>query len=150
MEVTRTKHLTDNQFQQIDKLWDEEYPLKLKGRFGIMLDGVENFSHYLIEDETNHILAWAVEFQKDQEIRFSIVVHSQHQGKGLGKVLINQLKADLGEFYGWVIDHNDDKKENKENYKSPLLFYQKLGFEILHDQRIDSELLKAVKIKWRG
>ena len=148
MEVTRTKHLTANQFQQIDELWNEEYPSKLKGRFGILLDGVENYSHYLIEDETQQILAWAVEFQKEEEIRFSIIVNAKNQGTGLGKILINRLKKDLGIFYGWVIDHNEDKKENSENYKSPLSFYQKLGFEVLHDERIDTDLLKAVKIKW--
>ncbi len=150
MEVSRTKYLTDRQFQQINRLWNEEYPSKLKGRFGMLLDGVENFSHYLIEDENQSILAWAVEFQKDEEIRFSIIVSSKHCGQGHGKILINRLKEDLGIFYGWVIDHNDDKKENGENYKSPLSFYQKLGFEVLHDERIDTDLLKAVKIKWYG
>lgn len=150
MEVTRTKHLTDNQFQKIDRLWNEEYPLKLKDRFKLLLDGLENFTHYLIEDETKHILAWAVEFEKDEEIRFSIIVTSKQRGKGLGKTLVEQLKHDLGQFYGWVIDHNDDEKQNGEHYKSPLSFYVNQGFEILNDQRIDTELLKAAKIKWGG
>ncbi len=150
MEVTSTKYLTDTQFQQIDRLWNEEYPLKLKGRFKILLDGVEKFNHYLIEDENQNILAWAVEFEKDNETRFSIIVNSKHQGKGLGKTLVKLLKEDLGGFYGWVIDHDDDVKDGGDNYKSPLAFYAKLGFEILHDQRIDADLLEAVKIKWCG
>ena len=150
MEVTRTKYLTDSQFQQIDRLWNEEYPLKLKGRFGNLLDGVESYSHYLIEDENQNILAWAVEFEKDEETRFSIIVSSKHQGIGLGKSLINRLKEDLEIFYGWVIDHNDGKKVNGENYNSPLSFYVKQGFEILNGQRIETDLLKAVKIRWRG
>jgi len=147
MEIIRTKYLTDFQFQQINRLWNEEYPSSLKNRFGSLLDGVENFNHYLIEDENKNILAWAVDFEKDSEIRFSIIVDNKEQGKGLGKSLVGKLKESLGEFYGWVIDHNNDKKENGESYNSPLPFYVKQGFEIVHDQRIDNDILKAVKIK---
>lgn len=63
-------------------------------------------------------------------------------------MLISLLKQNLNEFYGWVIDHDNDQKYNGEKYLSPLSFYQKLGFEILIDERIDNEVLKAVKIKY--
>ena len=147
MEIIKTKSLTTKQLQQINRLWNEEYPLKLKDRFGLLLDGVNNYSHYLIEDKDKNILAWAVDFEKDNEIRFSIIVDKNYQGKGLGVQLIKKLKNDLEEFYGWVIDHNDDKKSNGENYESPLSFYIKQGFEVLHNKRIETDLLKAVKIK---
>jgi GNAT superfamily N-acetyltransferase len=147
MEIVKTKNVTSSQIQQINQLWNEEYPIQLKDRFGVLLDGATNYNHYLIEDENENLLAWAVDFEKDYEIRFSIIVHKNHQGKGLGKSLIERLKKDVGEFYGWVIDHNEDKKENGENYQSPLGFYTKLGFEILYDTRIDTDILKAVKIK---
>lgn len=147
MEIIKIKHLTDVQFQQINQLWNEEYPLKLKNRFPILLEGIENYHHYLIEDGHKNVLAWAVEFEKDDEIRFSIIVSQEQQGKGFGGMLINRLKEDLNEFYGWVIDHNNDKKENGENYQSPLSFYIKHGFEVLEDIRIDTDMLKAVKIR---
>jgi GNAT superfamily N-acetyltransferase len=147
MEIKKTKHLTNNQFQQINQLWNEEYPVNLKDRFGILLDGATNYNHYLIEDENKNILAWAVDFEKDYEIRFSIIVNRNQQRKGLGNSLIDRLKKDLREFYGWVIDHNDYKKENGEYYHSPLMFYTKQGFEILYDTRIDTDILNAVKIK---
>lgn len=147
MEIIETKYLTDTQFQQINQLWNEEYPLKLKDRFGILLNGAANFNHYLIEDEDKNVLAWAVDFEKDGETRFSIIVNRKQQGKGLGNALMKRLKEDLTEFYGWVIDHNDDKKENGESYQSPLLFYVKQGFEVLYGTRIDTDMLKAVKIK---
>lgn len=147
MEIIKTKDLTVIQFQQINQLWNEEYPLKLKDRFGMLLDGIENYSHYLIEDDDKNILAWAVEFEKDNETRFSIIVNKKQQGRGLGNLLINRLKVDLDEFYGWVIDHNDDKKENGENYQSPLSFYIKHDFEVLENIRIDTDMLKAVKIR---
>lgn len=47
-------------------MWNDEYPIKLKDRFGILLEGVENYNHYLIE-QNNNVLAWAVEFEKEKE-----------------------------------------------------------------------------------
>jgi hypothetical protein len=58
------------------------------------------------------------------------------------------LKTENNEFYGWVIDHNDDLKANGEAYQTPMPFYLKQGFEILNDIRIDNEMIKAVLIKW--
>jgi GNAT superfamily N-acetyltransferase len=150
MGIIKTKSLTTKQFQQINRLWNEEYPLKLKDRFQLLLDGVNDYNHYLIEDKDKNILAWAVDFEKDNEIRFSIIVDKNQQGKGLGVKLIKKLKNDLEEFYGWVIDHNDDKKSNGENYESPLSFYIKHGFKVLHTKRIETDLLKAVKIKFKN
>ena len=69
MEISTTKNLTLEQFQQINQMWNEEYPVQLKDRFGILLEGGENYNHYLIEQ--NHtVLAWAVEFEKEKETRF--------------------------------------------------------------------------------
>ncbi len=147
MNIVKTKKLTRREFQQINNLWNSEYPIKLNGRFAALLDGVKNFTHYIIEDDEGNVIAWAVEFQQDNEIRFSIIVDEKEQGKGLGSLLINQLKIDLGEFYGWVMDHNDDKKANGTYYKSPLNFYIKHGFKVLKDKRIETPMLRAVKIK---
>ena len=146
MEILKTKSINSDQFQQINQMWNEEYPIQLKDRFGLLLDGIEHYNHYLIEQK-NEVIAWAVEFEKEQEKRFSIIVKNEHKGKGLGKLLIHRLKSDLNEFYGWVIDHNNDLKQNGAFYISPLDFYLKNGFEVLKDERIDNEFLKAVKIK---
>ena len=148
MEIIKTKVLTQHQCEQLNSLWNSEYPTSLKDRFGILLDGVEHFLHYIIEEKAQ-ILAWAVAFEKEDEIRFSIIVNPGQQGKGLGKRLIDSLKEDYNEFYGWVIDHNNDQKTNGEFYLSPLTFYVKLGFEVLEDIRINNEMLKAVKIRYR-
>jgi GNAT superfamily N-acetyltransferase len=150
MEIIKTKHLSFAQTQQINRLWNEEYPVKLKDRFGILLEGAQDYNHYLIEDKDNIILAWAVDFEKENEVRFSIIVDGSQQGKGYGRQLVKRLKNDLGIFYGWVIDHNDDKKSNGLNYMSPLSFYVKQGFEVLEDERINTEMIKAVKIKSIG
>ena len=147
MEIIKTKNINSDQFQQIDQMWNDEYPIKLKDRFGILLEGIENYNHYLIE-QNNSVLAWAVEFEKEKEKRFSIIVKNEYKGNGFGNLLINRLKRDLGEFYGWVIDHNDDLKLNGEHYKTPMPFYLNHGFEIMSDKRIDNEMIRAVLIKW--
>lgn len=146
--ITKTKVLTDSQSAQINKLWNEEYPLKLKDRFPILLDGAADYNHYIIE-ENNNVIAWAVDFEKENQIRFSIIVSSFYKGKGLGSLLINKLKKENNEFYGWVIDHNNDLKSNGEKYLSPINFYLKHGFEILPEKRIDTEMINAVLIKWK-
>jgi GNAT superfamily N-acetyltransferase len=147
MDVIKTNKISKKQKAQINKLWNDEYPVKLKDRFDLLLNDVQNFNHYLIEDK-GEVVAWAVEFEKQKETRFSIIIKNQYQGKGIGKLLINKLKNELDEFYGWVIDNDFDLKSNGETYKSPLKFYLKLGFEILENERINNEILNAIKIKY--
>lgn len=146
MKILKTKIITTDQFRQINEMWNEEFPINLKDRFSLLLEDVEKYNHYLIE-ENGIILAWAVDFEKNGELRFSIIVGKEQQGRGLGKLLIDRLKRDLGEFYGWVIDHDDYIKQNGETYQSPLAFYQKSGFEVLNDFRSDLDLIKVVKIR---
>ena len=144
----KTNILSTNQSSQINQLWNDEYPIQLKDRFPLLLDGVENFNHYIIEDVEHNVMAWAVVFEKENEIRFSIIVSARHKGKGLGSLLVENLKSENELLYGWVIDHNNDLKSNGEHYQAPLPFYLKNDFEILYNNRIESEMIKAVKIKW--
>ncbi len=148
MNILRTKILSPTQSSQIHQLWNDEYPIKLKDRFPLLLEGVTNFTHFLIETEEHGIQAWAVVFEKDAELRFSIIVSATQQGRGLGTKLMEALKADQTILFGWVIDHNEDVKLNGEHYQTPMPFYLKQGFEILHAVRIDTEMISAVKIKW--
>jgi GNAT superfamily N-acetyltransferase len=150
MEIIQTKTLTSYQSEQINSLWNSEYPFKLKDRFPILLEGTNWHNHFLIEDSSRGIIAWAVMFEHSNQIRFSIIVSKDYQGKGLGKLLLDHLKSAYNEFYGWVIDHNNDLKSNGENYISPLPFYLNQGFELVPEARIDSEMIQAVLIKWQA
>ena len=49
---------------------------------------------------------------------------------------------------GWVIDNDAEMKLDGKPYRSPLSFYQKRGFKIHRDIRIETEKLSAVKIEW--
>lgn len=149
MNILKSKSLTAFQKEQICNLWNNEYPVKLNDRFPILLDGVEKFNHYIIENENNQIIAWAVDFEKDGETRFSIIVDSLYQGKGLGSLLVEKLKQENKLFFGWVIDHHNDLKSDGTHYESPIKFYLNHGFEMLNSMRIDNEMLSAIKIKWQ-
>lgn len=149
-DIHKTKVLTTKQFKQINQLWNEEYPKNLKDRFPILLEGVNNYNHYIIDDPNKNVIAWAVDFEKDKQVRFSIIVSSINKGKGFGGKLIAKLKEENEEFYGWVIDHNNDLKLNGSPYQTPMPFYLKHNFEILNDSRIDTEMIKAVLIKWKN
>ena len=149
MEIIQTKTLSSVQSEQINSLWNSEYPLKLKDRFPILLEGTTWHNHFLIEDSNHAVIAWAVMFEHSNQIRFSIIVSKEHQEKGLGKILLDHLKATHDEFFGWVIDHNNDLKSEGENYTSPLPFYLKQGFEIIPNQRIDTEMIQAVLLSYK-
>jgi len=148
IKIETTKKLNAQQAEQVSRLWNQEFPLKLSNRFEILLEGVSNYTHYLVKIEQEKISGWAVVFEKENERRFSVIVEEKYQCRGLGSALIESLKEVYDEFYGWVIDHNTDKKANNSFYQSPLPFYIKNGFEVLPHIRIDNEMLNAVKIKW--
>jgi predicted GNAT family N-acyltransferase len=147
--IIKTKELSLNQVEQINQAWNDEYPIKLNNRFRILLNDAKSYMHYIIENEKQEIIAWGVMFEKEDEHRFSILVVKKYQGQELGNQLIDSFKKDYPIFYGWVIDHDNDVKANGEKYVSPLPFYLKHGFTILNEQRIDTEIISAVKVEFK-
>lgn len=90
MKIFKTKILTDRQKEEINALWNSEYPAKLKDRFPILLEGAAWHNHYIIEESDASVIAWAVDFQKEKQVRFSIIVSSIYKGIGLGSALIDK------------------------------------------------------------
>ena len=116
----------------------------------MLLNNATNYRHFIIENQQDDIVGWAVLFDNENETRFSIIVAERFKGKGLGSQLINELKKQCTCFYGWVIDHSNDIKNDGSIYHSPLSFYTKLNFEILSDIRLNTPIISAVKIKWQA
>ena len=69
MRVIYTGQLSKNQHQQIDFLWNKEYTKNLMNRFSMLLDDAINYRHFIIENEQNTIVGWAVLFDKENETR---------------------------------------------------------------------------------
>jgi predicted GNAT family N-acyltransferase len=61
-------------------------------RFSMLLNDVTNYRHFIIENQQDDIVGWAVLFDKENKTRFSIIVAERFKGKGLGSQLINELK----------------------------------------------------------
>ena len=152
MKFIETHTVDLNQKQAIFNLWNNEYPHQLKFS---ELSGVDNYlnalsdpTHYFAINENDEIIGWAFIFKRENENWFAMIIdHSEHK-KGVGTQLINLLKQKNTILNGWVIDHNNYKKVNDEQYPSPLDFYTKNDFVICRDIRLEIEILSAVKITW--
>jgi hypothetical protein len=151
-KITKTTELNEQEKQKVLDLWNNEYPEKLSynslGEFDHYLQNLNNINHFLLTINVDIILGWALTFDRDNEKWFAIILSEKAQGKGLGRKMLDELKQVEPILNGWVIDHTNDKKKNELTYVSPLKFYEKCGFEILTDNRLEIDKISAVKIKW--
>jgi GNAT superfamily N-acetyltransferase len=145
--ISKSDKLTEKQVERIDLLWNEVYPVNLNNRLNLLLAGIKQYNHYLLLGDSEELIGWAVAFLRDQETWFSILVAPAHQNKGYGKILIDSLKHDFNTLCGWVIDHDNDLKQDGTGYLTPIPFYLKAGFKIL-TERIETDIISAVKIKF--
>jgi GNAT superfamily N-acetyltransferase len=133
-------------------LWNEEYPTQLNYKkiedFEIYLENLNNCIHYLIQDSNNNIKGWAFKFERDNKKWFAVIIAKEFQGIGIGKNLLEKIKTNETELLGWVINHSNDDKKNGEKYISPINFYKKCDFTIT-TERLQSNLISAIKIKWK-
>ena len=152
MEVIETTGLTSEQKEIIYRLWNQEYPEKLMYKnltdLDDYLNSLNETNHFLLSNDFGEIKGWAVTFLRDNEKWFVIIINGKIHGQGNGKLLLDKLKEEAHKLSGWVIDHNNDFKENGELYKSPLNFYKKNGFTVCPQIRFENESLSAIKIKW--
>jgi GNAT superfamily N-acetyltransferase len=152
MKIVEVKVLSEEQKEVLRELWNNEYParlhLKTIADFDLYLNGLSNIKHYLLIDNSDLIVGWTFTFLRDNENWFAIILNSKEQGKGNGSVLINEIKKHNKSLNGWVIDQDNEVKQNKEFYKSPMDFYIKNGFAICKEIRIENEKMSAVKISW--
>lgn len=149
MIIHQTGFLSAKQFSEINALWNEEYPLQLKDRLALLLEDNTKTMHFYLLNEFEQIIAWSVLFEKEQDLRFSILVSRIHQNLGLGSILLSQMKKEDLAFSGWVIDHDLDLLSDGKNYLSPLNFYLKNGFSIDESCRLNNEMIKAVLVRYK-
>lgn len=152
LKIIQTIELNEDLKKQVFDLWNSEYPEKLTyqnlNEFDNYLQNLNNRKHFLLINNIDFILGWALTFDRDNEKWFAIILSEKLQGKGLGRKMLDEIKNNEKELNGWVIDHNNDKKKNGQPYISPLTFYQKCDFEILSDDRLELDKISAVKINW--
>lgn len=129
--------LTSKQKQSLFELWNSEYPEKIcyseMSDFENYLRGLSNQKHYLLSNDINQVLGWAFTFVREEDNWFAIILNSKIHRKGFGRFLLEELKKNNSVLNGWAIDHQNDLKQNKEPYLSPIEFYTKNGFIINPD-----------------
>lgn len=152
LKIESTKELNDQAKKAVVDLWNTEYPEKLAFEnlyeFNQYLDNLSNLTHFLLSNENDLIVGWTFIFERENEKWFAIILSEKIKGNGFGRKMLDVLKQKETILNGWVIDHNNDKKNNGKYYLSPLKFYEKCGFETLTNERLELDKISAVKIKW--
>ncbi|UOK42281.1 MULTISPECIES: GNAT family N-acetyltransferase [Flavobacterium] len=150
--IVETTDLSKGQKLQLFELWNKEYPKKLCYEtlvdFENYLGKLENKTHFLLTDENLKIVGWALLFERENETWFVKIIDASFQRKGFGQKLLERLKSKTNILNGWVIDHNNDKKSNGSDYKSPINFYIRNQFKINNTIRLELDIISAAKIEW--
>ena len=153
MRIIETQVLSLEQKDSLMQLWNNEYPAKLNLKtiedFELYLNGLSKIKHYLLLDDSDEIQGWTFTFLRENENWFAIILNNEIHGKGIGSLLMNEIKKNNTSLNGWVIDQENEIKHNATFYKSPLQFYIKNDFIICSEIRIENEKLSAVKINWK-
>ncbi len=93
----------------IQRIWNSEFPAVSK------LD--ENKEHdFYLKKTTDHryyflkvngeLAGWGFKFKRYSGTWFVLAIERQHQGKGLGSKLFNEIKKNENEINCWDIDEN--------------------------------------------
>jgi GNAT superfamily N-acetyltransferase len=153
MKILQTACLTTAQKEIVCQLWNQEYPEQLHYHsltgFDNYLDKLPDQRHFLLMTDDDQIKGWAVTFVREAEKWFAVIVEAALHGQGAGTLLLNHLKSVEDALNGWVVDHNSYCKKDGTPYLSPLRFYEKNGFTVDPDSRLEPETLSAVKINWK-
>lgn len=154
MRIVEVYILNDSDLIQLYRLWNDEYPVGIGYRnlenFKMYLNNLQDLSHFLLVDDSKQIMGWAFSFKRENADWFALLISDSFQKRGYGKIFLDKIKSRCTELYGWVIDHNNDLKENGEPYMSPLQFYIKNDFIVLPDERLELDNISAVKIRWNS
>lgn len=152
MKIIQAMDLTFDQKQSLFELWNAEYPERIVykdiSEFENYLEEILRLKHYFLVNDLNQIFGWGFTFVREEDNWFGIIIDSKVQGKGFGTLLLDELKRNTSVLNGWVIDHQNDVRRNKESYLSPLGFYTKNGFMVNQNVRLENDKISAVKIRW--
>ena len=153
MKVIQKRIFSLKEKEILWQLRNNEYPVQFGHEtlhdFEKYVNEIAGIKNYVLVDDENEIQGWAYTFFRDNEIWFAIMLNYHFQGKGYGKILLEELKKNNTDLNGWVIDHENDRKRNHQKYISPLQFYIQNGFSVLENTRLENDKIAAVKINWK-
>lgn len=154
MKITQIHQLNHRQREVIrTQLWNQEYPISIQLQshqaFSEYLFPLEDRRHYLaIENE--EIVGWLMDFIRDEQRYFAMIVLQEHQRKGIGSTLLSTAKENNNRLTGWVIEDNQTLlKQNGEIYTPPISFYERHQFQLLRDVQLKIPQFAMFQIQWR-
>jgi GNAT superfamily N-acetyltransferase len=154
MKFTETETLNEKQKLEVIQLWNDEYPKELSHRslveFDQYLNKLSDKNHILLSDENGTVKGWLIYFLRDNEQCFAMLLDSSLQGQGWGSKFLNLAKQRNSELNGWVIDNDNERKQNGQNYKSPIGFYRKNAFEVRTDIQLKKKNINGIKVIWKS
>ncbi|WP_299456121.1 GNAT family N-acetyltransferase [uncultured Microscilla sp.] len=152
MQYLITKALNDTQKEQVRTIWNRVYPAQI-GHSNILsfekyLAPLHNATHWLVQTKQAIIKGWFITFDRHNDRWFAMLLNDDIQGQGIGSGLLQHAQAQNKVLNGWVIDHHHYVRKDGQTYISPIEFYIKNGFQVLTDQRLETEQLSLVKVRW--
>lgn len=151
LKFVNTKTPDQSQVEAIRSLWNSEYPVNI--HHNSIADTLEYLSkwedqnHTFVYDDSAIVIAWYFDFIRDNERNFAVIISNKHQSSGLGSKLITLAKETNKVLNGWVIISEGHKKSDESDYKPPQVFYNKLGFQTLEEEK-EIQGLRLVKIRY--
>lgn len=152
MQWVETTQLTPVQIRQVHQLWNEEYPSTIihneEGGLLDYLDGLTEPRHVLLLDLDESVCAWWLDFIRDEDRWFAMIVTRNQQGKGYGRQLLDRAKEKHSVLNGWTVQTGQYQRKDGSPYVSPIVFYKKNDFQILESVQMKTPVLETVKIRW--
>jgi hypothetical protein len=150
MSIHITSTLTLAQKSQLFNLWNNEYPESLAynspEEFNEYFDTLPQAQHHLMLASNGTIQAWGFSFMHHKQTCFAIIINQNQQKTGKGTQIINSLKNNNPQLYGFVINNSLQYKRNGSHYQTPMPFYHKMGFAQCPNPETDNT--STIKIKW--
>ena len=122
MKTIKTPELSTAQKEGVIKIWNSEYPKSVMHQtiasFDDYLSQLKDKTHFLLLNDVDNILGWAVLFERNNGRWFALLIDSLLQGKGYGTELLTKLKKSEQILNGWVVDSNNvfKKMENSTDH----------------------------------
>lgn len=154
MKFVNTKILSEHQQSQLFLLWNNESPriisYEKENDLKKFLAHLIQPRHILLIDKDKNVQGWFVDFLKNDEKWFIVIINSRLKGKGYGSKILTKAKEINSELNGWIINTHEYLLINGNTYIPPIKFYKKNGFEIFPEIMRKTNGLKTIKIRWQS
>ena len=151
LTIEEKTSLSEKEKADIFLLWNTTYPASIAhenvAAFTQYLSTLFDKHHTLIKNQANCVIAWYVDFIRNEERNFVIILSPEYQSKGIGSHLIHKAKTTRNEIIGWVVTSSPLKLDGTP-YQNTKVFYLKNGFQVHSDQKHRINKLEMVKISW--